>query len=238
MLNSPLPPNQQDLEGVLRRGPVGCRRPVRCGCRPGHRNLVLVLLAGIPAARARLMNDANSTEQATARFEFLWTIVVAATIVLLLAVIAFTSVHGSTMPSAGVEVIDATSLHRSGEFVEANLGTGVDSRGRHASSTSWRSSTAFRPHCILIPAGVPVTFRATSSDVVHGLQIQGTNINAMAVPGYISTFNATLPVTGERAMPCHEFCGVGHAAMWARVRVVTSQEFQTLLSQKSRVSCD
>jgi len=183
------------------------------------------------------MNEANSTEQATARFEFLWTIVVAATIVLLLAVIAFTSVHGSTMPSAGVEVIDATSLHRSGEFIEANLGTGVDSRGNtvvHLLAQQY----SFRPHCILIPAGVPVIFRATSSDVVHGLQIQGTNINAMAVPGYISTFNATLPVTGERAMPCHEFCGVGHAAMWARVRVVTSQEFQTLLSQKSRVSCD
>jgi len=175
--------------------------------------------------------------EVSTRFESMWAIVVGATIVLLLAVIAFTSVHGSTMPSSGVEVIDATSLHRSGEFAEENLGTGVDSRGNtvvHLLAQQY----SFRPHCILVPAGAPVTFRVTSSDVVHGLQIQGTNINAMAIPGYISTFNAILPVTGERAMPCHEFCGVGHAAMWARVRVVTRQELQTLLNQKSRVSCD
>ena len=26
-------------------------------------------------------------------------------------------------------------------------------------------------------------------------------------------------------MPCHEYCGIGHEAMWARVRVVPAAEF-------------
>ena len=26
-------------------------------------------------------------------------------------------------------------------------------------------------------------------------------------------------------MPCHEYCGTGHAAMWARVQVVPAEEF-------------
>jgi cytochrome c oxidase subunit 2 len=36
----------------------------------------------------------------------------------------------------------------------------------------------------------PVTFRATSADVVHGFLIDGTNINLMLVPGYISSLGA------------------------------------------------
>ena len=39
---------------------------------------------------------------------------------------------------------------------------------------------------MLVPAGTPVTFRATSADVVHGFLITGTNINLMLVPGYVS----------------------------------------------------
>ena len=77
----------------------------------------------------------------------------------------------------------------------------------------------------------------TSSDVVHGFQVFGTNVNTMAVPGYVSTFVATLKGVGERAMPCHEFCGVGHAAMWARVRVVPRAEFRALMRDRRRASC-
>jgi cytochrome c oxidase subunit 2 len=88
-----------------------------------------------------------------------------------------------------------------------------------------------------VPEGVPVTFRATSSDVVHGFQIIGTNVNSMVVPGYVSTFVTTLNGAGERTMPCHEFCGVGHAAMWARVRVLPRGEFQTLIRARARANC-
>jgi len=38
-------------------------------------------------------------------------------------------------------------------------------------------------------------------------------------------------------MPCHEFCGVGHAAMWAKVRVIPRVEFERLVREKRRVSC-
>ena len=26
-------------------------------------------------------------------------------------------------------------------------------------------------------------------------------------------------------MPCHEYCGTGHEAMWARVQVIAADEF-------------
>ena len=72
---------------------------------------------------------------------------------------------------------------------------------------------------------------------MHGLQIMGTNINTMLLPGYVSTFVATLRGTGERAMPCHEFCGPGHAAMWARVQVVPNETFRKLARANGRPGC-
>lgn len=170
-----------------------------------------------------------------ARFERRWGLLVGAIILLLLAVIIFTAVHWSSMPPSRVEVIDATTLHRAGEFVEGNLGTARD--GDRVIVRVLAEQYAFQPSCIVVPDGVPVTFRVTSSDVVHGFQVFGTNVNTMVVPGYVSTFVATLDGVGERTMPCHEFCGVGHAAMWAKVRVVPRAELDALLRARKRVSC-
>lgn len=171
-----------------------------------------------------------------AKIESRWAIFAFGIIFLLLAIIVFTTLHWSTMPPSRVEVIDATTLHRSGEFVEDNLGTGIDARG-NVTVHLLAEQYAFRPHCIVVPAGVPVTFRATSADVVHGFQIMGTNVNSMLVPGYVSTFIMTLDGAGERTMPCHEFCGVGHAAMWAKVRAVPLQEFEKAARTTRRLTC-
>ena len=50
-----------------------------------------------------------------------------------------------------------------------------------------------------VPTDTPVTFRATSADVVHGFLIEGTNINLMLVPGYVSSLRARFEDAGERA---------------------------------------
>jgi cytochrome c oxidase subunit 2 len=38
-------------------------------------------------------------------------------------------------------------------------------------------------------------------------------------------------------MPCHEFCGVGHTAMWAHVKVIGKAEFFRQASKERRLSC-
>jgi cytochrome c oxidase subunit 2 len=171
-----------------------------------------------------------------ARFESRWALLVGAIIFLLLFMVVFTAVRYSSVPPSRVEVVDASTLHLSGEFVQENLGTAIDPRGQVVVRIL-AQQYAFRPHCVVVPEGVPVIFRATSSDVVHGFQIDGTNANSMAVPGYVSTFEMTLTGLGDHAMPCHEFCGVGHAAMWARVRVVSPSEFAGLARSQKRVTC-
>jgi Heme/copper-type cytochrome/quinol oxidases, subunit 2 len=175
-------------------------------------------------------------EAIASQFELGWGVLVGVIIALLLGMIVFTAVHWSSMPPSRVEVVEASTLHRTGEFVQDNLGTAVDATGRIV-VRMLAAQYAFRPSCVVVPEGVPVTFRATSSDVVHGFQILGTNVNSMVVPGYVSTFEMTLHGVGERAMPCHEFCGVGHASMWARVRVLPWSKFQALSRAKRRTSC-
>jgi len=176
------------------------------------------------------------SESIAARYEGRWALLMSAIIFLLLAIIVFTGLHWTSMPPSRVEVIDATTLHLRSEFIEDNLGTAVDSNGS-VTVRVLAEQYAFHPACLVLPEGQPVTFRATSSDVVHGLQIMGTNVNTMLVPGYVSTFVATLKGVGEHSMPCHEFCGVGHAAMWARVQVVPKATFERLARANRRPGC-
>ena len=176
------------------------------------------------------------SELVAARYEARWALAMGAFILLLLAMIVFTGVHFASMPPSRVETIDATTLDLRGEFVEGNLGTYVAPDGKvfvHLLAEQY----AFRPSCLLLPEGVPVTFRMTSADVVHGLDIMGTNVNTMLVPGYISTFVASIRGVGVHAMPCHEFCGMGHEAMWARIVIVPRPEFDRLARMNPRPAC-
>jgi cytochrome c oxidase subunit 2 len=99
------------------------------------------------------------------------------------------------------------------------------------------SNIPFLPDCLLVPTDTPITFRATSPDVIHGFLIVGTNINTMLVPGYVANVRTRFSTPGEHLMPCHEFCGVGHEGMWARVKVIDKAEFTKLSAGKRRVSC-
>ncbi len=65
-----------------------------------------------------------------------------------------------------------------------------------------------------------------SPDVIHGILVSGTNVNTMVVPGYVSQVHTVFRTTGDLLMPCHEFCGLGHSQMLARVRVVPAEQFR------------
>ena len=96
---------------------------------------------------------------------------------------------------------------------------------------------SFTPQCILVPTDTPITFRATSADVVHGFLITGTNINLMLVPGYVSSHPGAVRYAGRAPMPCHEFCGVGHEGMWGRIKIVDKAAFARMAASARRLSC-
>ena len=165
-----------------------------------------------------------------------WAIIVGAIFVLLVAVMVFTGLKWASMPPSRVETIDPRTLHVAGEFVEGNLGTSVAPDGRVIVRLV-AQQYSFEPQCIVVPAEMPVTFRGTSTDVVHGFIVGTTNANVMLIPGYVATFTTTFRRAGEHLMPCHEYCGTGHEAMWARVQVLPRDEFTAKARPGERLSC-
>ena len=178
----------------------------------------------------------HASEEVAVAAERRWGIIVALIIVALVAMMIFTGVHWASMPPSRVETIDPRTLHLSGEFIEGNLGTSVSADGKVVVRLI-AQQYSFQPQCLLVPAGVPVTFRGTSTDAIHGFIIGGTNANVMLVPGFVATFTTTFNQTGERAMPCHEYCGTGHEGMWARVQVIAADEFRARAGRGERLSC-
>ena len=70
-----------------------------------------------------------------------------------------------------------------------------------------------------MPAGSTVHFEMTSIDVLHGIHIWDTSINAMIIPGQITRVSQTFNQPGEYGVVCHEYCGIGHHQMFGRVVV-------------------
>ncbi len=165
-----------------------------------------------------------------------WAIIVVLIIASLVATMVFTALHWAAMPPSRVETIDPKTLHISGEFAEGNLGTSLAPDGKVIVRLI-AQQYSFEPQCIVVPAQMPVTFRGTSSDAVHGFIVGKTNANTMLIPGYVATFTTTFPTTGEHLMPCHEYCGTGHEGMWARVQVIPQDEFRAKAVRGERLSC-
>ncbi|HEY6979610.1 cytochrome C oxidase subunit II [Reyranella sp.] len=180
--------------------------------------------------------DHGDSAEVAARIERRWATLSVVIVVLLAAMAAFAGIHQATMPQARVETIDPATLHLGGEFVESNLGSALEPDGS-VTVRAIGQQYSFAPQCMVVPADTPITFRATSPDVVHGFLIVGTNINTMLVPGYISSLPVRFDRPGEHPMPCQEYCGVGHEGMWAKVKVIDKAAFMTAIAGQRRLTC-
>ena len=178
----------------------------------------------------------DAAEHVAVAAERRWALIVVGIIALLVVVMIVTGLHWASMPPSRVETIDVRRVHLEGEFVEPNLGTAVASDGR-VTVRLVAQQYSFTPPCIVVPADTPVTFRATSTDAIHGFIVGTTNANTMVIPGFVATFTTTFRDTGEMLMPCHEYCGIGHEAMWARVQVLPADEFLRRARATERMSC-
>jgi cytochrome c oxidase subunit 2 len=182
------------------------------------------------------MSTEHAAEAVAIGAERRWAWIVAAIIASLVAMMVYTGLHWAAMPPSRVETIDPRTLHVAGEFVEGNLGTSVAADGKVVVRLV-AQQYSFQPQCIVVPANMPVTFRGTATDVIHGFVVTGTNTNTMLVPGFVATFTSTFRTPGEHLMPCHEYCGTGHEGMWARVQVLPENEFRARAAREERMSC-
>jgi cytochrome c oxidase subunit 2 len=183
----------------------------------------------------RPLADGVVPEAVVVRSEKRWVLTMATMLAVMMLVIVATGVADALHPASNVEVVDPQTLHLEGEFVESNLGTAIEPDGS-ATVRLVAVQYDFVPHCVQLPVNTPVTFRLTSADVVHGFLLPDTNVNTMVVPGFVAEVRTRFARTGEYEMPCHEFCGLGHHAMWTRVSVVPAEQFSTK-APLERTSC-
>jgi cytochrome c oxidase subunit II len=75
---------------------------------------------------------------------------------------------------------------------------------------------AFDPPEVRLPPGAEVDLYLSALDVTHGLYIEHTNVNLMAVPGSVNAARFRLDAEGEYRAICHEYCGSGHHFMMGK----------------------
>jgi cytochrome c oxidase subunit II len=175
-----------------------------------------------------------STEHDVERSELRWAGAALGFVGIIFALTLFAALALQRNPPSNVERLDPKSLHLTGEFTEPNLGTRVEGNGQ-VTTRIVATQFAFVPQCVVVPEGREVTLRLSSADVIHGILVTGTNVNTMVVPGYVAQVHTVFQRTGDLLMPCHEFCGLGHSQMYARVRVVPQSEFRP--DAQGRANC-
>jgi cytochrome c oxidase subunit 2 len=87
---------------------------------------------------------------------------------------------------------------------------------------------------MVVPVGQPVRIKLTSADVVHSFYVPRTLFKRQAIPGHPTEFDLTFDKVGTYHGQCAQFCGVAHADMEFRVRVVSQGEFQQWLATAAR----
>lgn len=168
-------------------------------------------------------------------FELRWVAIAAFVLASLLGTIIVTSYTHMLHPPSSAERVDAARLHLAGEFVERNLGTQVLADGRVVVRLV-ATRFGFVPDCVPVPAGRSFTLRAASPDTIHGLLVDGTNINTMIVPGEVAQVTSLVRVPGLHQMPCHEYCGLGHIQMIGYVSAVDPAHWSAP-SPEARLRC-
>lgn len=150
------------------------------------------------------------------RYERYWMWAATGMLVLFTGAIVATAVNGSAHPPSHTETVNPETLDIAGEFATP----GVFTHPGGAVTVVLRAEFyVFRPARVRVPAGVPVTFRITSPDVLHGFQVVGTNVNLTVSPGYVSQATTTFETPGEYLVVCNEYCGLGHHLMQGAIVV-------------------
>jgi cytochrome c oxidase subunit 2 len=160
-----------------------------------------------------------------------WFFLAVLLVAVMIGMVVYTAVVMKIHPPSNVETIDSTRLHLTSEFAEDNLGVKREKDGTLIARVVM-ARYSVHPQEITLPAGTPLVLRAASADVLHGLNVAGTNIGTQVVPGYVSEVHTTINfdfvsrvgtknADGSVTVPlfCNEYCGLGHQSMWGRVRV-------------------
>jgi len=150
------------------------------------------------------------------RFEEIWLIIAVVIIVGSMVVTGYQAFAQEMGPPSHKETIDPQKVDETAPFDNPGV---FETGDNEYEVVMTLESFNFNPGDIEVPVGSTVAFAMTSKDVVHGMQIVDTNVNAMIFPGHIQTISHTLDEPGEYLILCNEYCGAGHQLMSTTITV-------------------
>ena len=83
---------------------------------------------------------------------------------------------------------------------------------------------------MVVPVGVPIHIKLRSADVVHSFYVPRALFKRQAIPGTTNEFDMNFQRVGLYHGQCAQFCGVSHADMLFRVKVVSEDQFDRFLT--------
>jgi cytochrome c oxidase subunit II len=153
--------------------------------------------------------------------ELTWTLIPTA-IVLVLFVVTIQAQNKATKPAAQPAVtVDVTAFQWSWRFAYENTPAAVVGGPGNI------------PEMVL-PVGQLVHIKLTTADVVHSFYVPQALFKRQAIPGITNEFDLTFDRVGLYHGQCTQFCGLAHAEMVFRVRVVIQGEYQRWLATAAR----
>ncbi|HEX4005203.1 MAG TPA: cytochrome C oxidase subunit II [Acidobacteriaceae bacterium] len=88
---------------------------------------------------------------------------------------------------------------------------------------------------LVLPAGQPVDLTLRAQDVIHGFFIPGMRLKQDAIPGRPGHLQFTPIATGDYPILCSQVCGLGHARMQSRLRVVSPPDYNRWLATREKI---
>jgi cytochrome c oxidase subunit II len=85
---------------------------------------------------------------------------------------------------------------------------------------------------LVLPLGQETRFTMRAVDVIHSFWVPNFGQKMDAVPGIETRIIVTPKRMGEFTVICTELCGLGHATMRAKARVVSREEFDAWVEER------
>ena len=86
-------------------------------------------------------------------------------------------------------------------------------------------SFAYSPAVLTVNPGDRVTIELASTDVVHGLYVDGYDLNIVADPGQPATLTFVADKSGTFRLRCSVTCGALHPFMLGKIKIGTNLLF-------------
>jgi cytochrome c oxidase subunit 2 len=86
---------------------------------------------------------------------------------------------------------------------------------------------------LVVPVDQPLTLEMTATDVIHSFWIKEWRMKQDLVPGMLTHIHYTPTATGEFTLVCTQACGLSHTNMFAKVRVVTPEEYTAWVTEQA-----